>query len=122
MPVDDAAFQAAFDALIVRIGAAGAVAVKTAALAVQASGMVRTPVQSGTLRRSWHTTSVGPYEANVGPTMIYARRIELGFEGPDSLGRVYHQAPKPYVRPAYDETFPQIRPFFVTSIAAAIRG
>lgn len=32
----------------------------------------------------------------------YARRIEFGFNGPDSLGRVYHQAAQPFMRPAYD--------------------
>lgn len=28
----------------------------------------------------------------------YAKRLEYGFEGPDSLGRVYHQAGRYYVR------------------------
>jgi hypothetical protein len=32
----------------------------------------------------------------------YARRIERGFIGPDKLGRVYHQAAQPYVRPSWD--------------------
>jgi hypothetical protein len=32
----------------------------------------------------------------------YARRIEYGFIGADSLGRIYHQAAQPYMRPAYD--------------------
>jgi hypothetical protein len=64
----------------------------------------------------------GPYAAFVGPTMIYARRIELGFSGPDSLGRVYHQPPRPYVRPAYEEMLPRIRPFFVSSISAALKA
>lgn len=31
----------------------------------------------------------------------YARRIEMGFVGQDSLGRHYHQAAQPYMRPAY---------------------
>ncbi len=26
----------------------------------------------------------------------------MGFEGPDALGRVYHQPARPYLRPAYD--------------------
>lgn len=30
----------------------------------------------------------------------YARRLELGFFGTDSLGRRYAQAPRPYLRPA----------------------
>jgi hypothetical protein len=64
----------------------------------------------------------GPYAAFVGPTMIYARRIELGFSGPDSLGRVYHQAPRPYVRPVFEAVLPKIRPFFVTAISAALKA
>ncbi len=33
-------------------------------------------------------------------TMPYAAREEYGFNGSDSLGRVYHQAPHPYLTPA----------------------
>jgi len=32
----------------------------------------------------------------------YARRIEFGFIGTDRLGRTYHQAASPFMRPAYD--------------------
>ena len=32
----------------------------------------------------------------------YAMRIEKGFIGSDSLGRVYHQAPRPFMRQAWD--------------------
>lgn len=39
----------------------------------------------------------------VGTDLEYAARIEFGFTGPDSLGRVYNQAPHPYLRPAFDE-------------------
>jgi hypothetical protein len=127
MPADDAATQAALAALMVRISAAGAVAVKKVALAVQAAGMAGTPVLSGTLRRSWTTKmvpagGVGVYAAMVGPTMAYARRIELGFKGADSLGRVYDQAPKPYVKPAFDKTVPSFRPIVISEITRALRG
>ena len=121
MPVDSAATQAAITQMMERIAVASSAAVKTAALAVQAAGMKYTKVVSGSLRRSWRTESQGPYAAFVGPTMIYARRVELGFSGPDSLGRVYKQPPRPYVRPAYTETLPKIRPFFISAISAAIR-
>jgi hypothetical protein len=126
MPVDDRATKAALDALMVRIGAAGAVAVKGAGLLVQGLGMARTPVLSGTLRRSWHTeplpAPMGVYAVRVGPTMVYARRIELGFKGADSLGRVYAQAPDPYVKPTLEEARPRIRALVVSTIAKAIRG
>ena len=32
----------------------------------------------------------------------YARRIEKGFVGTDSLGRHYHQAAQPYMAPAFE--------------------
>ena len=122
MPVDDADFRAAFDALIGRVSAAAPIIVQKGALATQAAGMKRTRVVSGTLRRSWRTERVGAYAARVGPTMVYARRIELGFRGPDSLGRTYNQAPKPYVRPAYDEVLPTLRAFAKATLTAALRG
>lgn len=37
-----------------------------------------------------------------------ARRIELGFQGKDSLGRVFDQPPFPYLRPAGDEEYPKL--------------
>jgi hypothetical protein len=39
--------------------------------------------------------------AVVGTNLVYARRIEHGFVGQDSLGRSYNQAPKPYLHPAF---------------------
>ena len=128
MPVDDQATKAALDALMVRIEAAGAVGVKAAALLAQRIGLAKTPVKSGTLRRSWRTESLDPgvglgtYAARVGPTMVYARRIELGFRGPDKLGRVYDQAPHPYVQPALVEARPQMRGVVVSAISKAITG
>ena len=117
---------AALDALIVRMQAAGAAAARTSALAMQAAGMRRTPVQKGTLRRSWRTELLpsrpGVYSARTGPTVVYARRIELGFKGTDSLGRTYNQAPKPYVKPAYEETAPKMRAIAVAAYSRAIRG
>lgn len=38
----------------------------------------------------------------IGTDVEYARRIEFGFEGPDALGRTYHQPAQPYMRPAVD--------------------
>lgn len=80
----------------------------------------RTPVDTGTLRTSFKTQLNEPVymdgsygngpdlaaiaKAGIGDTiymgftMKYARRIEYGFEGPDSLGRVYHQTGAGMVR------------------------
>jgi HK97 gp10 family phage protein len=74
------------------------------------------PVLTGRLRDGIHTetvtdtpetqvlavTPIVPAANKWGFDPPYARRIEYGFVGPDSLGRVYHQAAQPYMRPAFD--------------------
>jgi hypothetical protein len=42
--------------------------------------------------------AIGVIEGSVAAP--YARRLELGFVGVDSLGRHYDQAPRPFLRPA----------------------
>lgn len=42
-------------------------------------------------------------EILVGTNLDYARRIEFGFSGADSLGRVFNQPAQAYLRPALDE-------------------
>lgn len=88
-----------------------------------------TPVKTGFLRGSWWATlgaggEPGPpdpsgsvsvsrmnlvaaslklgdvYSAHNGAA--YAARLEFGFEGKDSLGRQYHQAPRAFVRGTLD--------------------
>lgn len=64
------------------------------------------PYRTGTLRRSIHVeveAGKGHAEASVGTDVPYGARIEFGFDGKDSLGREYHQPPRPYLRPALDE-------------------
>lgn len=74
------------------------------------------PVDTGHLRDSIHAELVEASDTratvNVMPAYDepnkygfeppYARRIEFGFVGQDSLGRNYHQAAQPYMRPAWD--------------------
>lgn len=38
-----------------------------------------------------------------GTNIVYGPRLEFGFTGKDSLGRMYNQPPYPYLRPAFDE-------------------
>lgn len=47
----------------------------------------------------------GAHSAEVlaGTNIAYGRRVEFGFNGADNLGRVYHQAAQPALRPAFDE-------------------
>lgn len=47
----------------------------------------------------------------------YARRIELGFQGPDQLGRVINQAARPYLRPAADATYGRLADYIAQEYA-----
>lgn len=51
-----------------------------------------TPVVTGTLRAGWQVQQVGPYEWEITNNVAYARRINDGFIGKDSLGRYYDQS------------------------------
>jgi len=45
---------------------------------------------------------VGEFVGAIGTNVEYARRLELGFVGTDSLGRTYNQKPRPHLIPAYE--------------------
>jgi hypothetical protein len=45
----------------------------------------------------------------VGTNVEYARRLELGFSRADSKGRVYDQAPRPFMRPGLTEALPRVK-------------
>lgn len=47
-------------------------------------------------------TEISPYEVQIGVDAPQAHRLEAGFHGADSLGRVYDQAAEPYAQPALD--------------------
>lgn len=73
------------------------------ALRVQRRAKQIAPVDTGRLRSSVER-EVGRDSrglvARIGTDVEYAARIEFGFVGPDSLGRVYAQAAQPFLRPA----------------------
>lgn len=48
----------------------------------------------------------------IGSDVPYQPRLELGFVGTDSRGRVYHQAPRPSFRPALDKSRSVIKSIF----------
>lgn len=72
-----------------------------------ASGRPGPNVISGHLRGGIKVAPIikvaGHWETQVGPTMIYSRRVELGFKGTDAMGRTYDQPGYPYFIPAYVE-------------------
>ena len=45
----------------------------------------------------------------IGTRLVYARRLELGFMGRDSLGRMITQGPRPFLRPALKRNAEKIR-------------
>lgn len=84
-------------------------------------------VVTGTLRRSIMTTPAvrtgyAAYTATVGPSVVYARRVELGFTGTDSAGRTYRQRPYPYFGPAVKAAQPRIQTLAARNWAKIIGG
>ena len=63
-------------------------------------------IVSGHLRQSIRAAPIehigmGEYGTTAGPSMIYARRVELGFKGPDELGRMFpNSRGYPFIKPA----------------------
>ncbi|MGW6238371.1 HK97 gp10 family phage protein [Streptomyces sp. NPDC055094] len=84
-----------------------------------ASGRPGPNAPTGDYRRSWtheFRTNGLTVEAVVGTNKPQGRRLEYGFVGADSLGRVYNQPPYPHVGPAVE----QIRPAFLAAVGAAV--
>ena len=81
-----------------------------------ASGRPGPNAPTGDYRRSWNTRyseGRGTAMASVGTNMPQGRRLEHGFVGADSLGRVYNQPPYPHVGPAVQA----IEPLFLKELA-----
>ena len=118
----DAATQAVLDANVVSVRK-GAALVEASAKR-HASGRPGPNVVSGSHRRSFNVT--GPtvsgttVAALVGPSMIYSRRLELGYVGADSLGRVYNQPPFPSLTPAVSDTQDELKELFTEGWRAAL--
>lgn len=74
-----------------------------------ASGRPGPNAPTGDYRRSWthevHVTG-GTVTAIVGTAKPQARRLEYGYVGPDSLGRVFDQPPYAHVGPAVETVGP----------------
>ncbi|MEU6475332.1 HK97 gp10 family phage protein [Streptomyces sp. NPDC047017] len=89
------------------------------AIKANASGRPGPNAPTGDYRRSWtheFSTSGMTVEAVVGTNKPQGRRLEYGFVGADSLGRIYNQPPFPHVGPAVE----QIRPAFLAAVGAAV--
>lgn len=76
----------------------------------KASGRPGPRTITGDYRRSWRNRfsgGGGGYKSETGTNEPQARRLEFGFNGMDSLGRVYNQPPFPHARPAFSEIAPE---------------
>jgi hypothetical protein len=83
-----------------------------------ASGRPGPRIVTGNYNRSITRTVTpiaGGAEGEVGTNAVQAARLEYGFHGRDSLGRLYDQPPYPHFRPAADE----IEAAFAEAVAAA---
>jgi hypothetical protein len=70
-----------------------------------ASGRPGPNVITGAYRNSWRavTTAIpNGAQCTIGTNAPQGRRLEFGFVGADSLGRIYNQPPFPHVQPALD--------------------
>lgn len=80
----------------------------------------------GAHRRSIHvegpTVSGSKVSAQVGPSMIYSRRLELGYSGTDAKGRIYKQPPYPSLQPGLDDAEKMLEELFVRAWAGASEG
>jgi hypothetical protein len=71
-----------------------------------ASGRPGPNAPTGDYRRSWTRQKIKD-GYNVGTNRPQARRLENGFNGRDSQGRMYNQPPYEHLGPALDEVSPQ---------------
>lgn len=117
-----AAYAAKVEALRAALGG-GAVhpVLLAAALPVVNAAKQKAPFLTGTLRRSIRA-EVQNGAVVVGSDTPYAARIEFGFDGADKRGRVYHQAPRPYLRPAIAENTEAVKAATVAALRVMLRA
>ena len=96
------------------------VAVRKACVIVQDAAQLLSPIKKGALMGSITIEPINEYSAKVGPSIAYDRRIELGFVGADSLGRIYNQAAQPYLRPAADNNRQRVADELGVTIGQAV--
>jgi len=85
---------------------------------VNASGRPGPRRVTGDYLRTMSIEYDGATAATIGTNAVQARRLEFGFVGADSLGRVYNQAPLPHWRPMAD----WIEEPFTGAVARAIES
>jgi hypothetical protein len=89
------------------------------------SGMSRPHARTGKLRTSIgvhevHQVGPGRWMSKTGPTMVYGRRVELGFTGEDSKLRTYDQPAYPYMRPGFEKARPELEALYAEEVRKAM--
>jgi hypothetical protein len=120
-------FNAAIDGMVEAANVATRDAVKKGASLIESKAKARSPLLHGANRRSIGVTGpVGAgvlgYMATIAPSMIYSRRLELGFNGTDAIGRAYHEAGRPYLAPGLADAIPGLSAIFEAAWATATSG
>jgi len=89
-----------------------------------ASGRPGPNVITGQYRNSWQVEKRHlPHGAQctIGTEEPYGRRLEFGFVGADSLGRVYNQPPFPHVQPALPAMTAALHLGMMSAVAEVLR-
>ena len=117
------ASRAAAEKFVLKAGA-----LVVAASMKHASGRPGPNVKSGSHQRSFHTEgpkddAPGVVYSESGPSMIYSRRLDLGYMNmTDSLGRTYHQPPYPALAPGVADATAPISTLANSMFGAALGG
>jgi hypothetical protein len=92
---------------------------------VQADTQSRAPRATGDYANSWQSqrnSTPGSTSVSIFTEAPQAARLEYGFHGRDSKGRVYDQAPRSHQRAAIDAVYPQIKPALLAMVDRALQG
>lgn len=87
-----------------------------------ASGRPGPNAPTGDYRRSWTIKFHLSGNVTIGTNAPQGRRLEHGFTGTDSLGRVYAQKAYPHVGPAVRELGPKYRRAVLGTISKSLGG
>jgi Bacteriophage HK97-gp10, putative tail-component len=134
--LDSSRLSAKLTATMAAAVAANRAGVAAGAVIFESQAKENAPVLTGRLRDGIHTETILDTDLQqqlmVTPVVAaankygfeppYARRIELGFIGADSLGRHYHQAPEPYMGPAFDDKKDEAGQAVTSAVQSAVKG
>lgn len=81
----------------------------------------KAPVLTGAYKGSLRCERIGDHTIGCGSPQPYMMRLEYGFVGTDSAGRVHNQAAQPHWRPVFDAEKDRIRTTIERSMRARLK-